>query len=55
MTKRLLSTSLLVALGMATPALAQGLAVPEPSTLVLFGLGVVGVIVGRRGGRPRRD
>lgn len=37
-----------------TPALAQGAAVPEPSSLMLFGLGVAGVIIGRRGGRSRR-
>jgi hypothetical protein len=30
-------------------------AVPEPSTMVLFGMGVAGVIIGRRGGRSRRD
>jgi hypothetical protein len=45
----------LVLLCMASPALAAGTAVPEPSTLALFGLGVVGVIVGRYGARRRRD
>lgn len=55
MTIRLACTSLIVALAAATPAFAQGLAIPEPSTLALFGLGVAGVIIGRRGGHSRRD
>ena len=43
---------------MATPALAQGsTAIPEPTDLALFGLGVLGLILGRRGARrkPPRD
>jgi PEP-CTERM motif len=46
---RILSTLFVAALT-AGPALAQsgGSAVPEPSTMVLFGLGAAGVIVGRR-------
>lgn len=55
MTIRLACTAFVIALGAATPALAQGSAVPEPSTLVLFGLGVAGVVIGRRGGKSRRD
>ncbi|MFT4027527.1 MAG: PEP-CTERM sorting domain-containing protein [Novosphingobium sp.] len=47
--------ALLVALSTATPALANSSAVPEPSTLVLFGMGVAGVIIGRQHGRSRRD
>jgi hypothetical protein len=54
LTPRLACTALVIALGGATPALAQGSAVPEPSTLVLFGLGVAGVIIGRRGGKSDR-
>lgn len=47
---------LILVLSGASPALAgTGSAVPEPSTLVLFGLGALGVIVGRQGGRSRRD
>jgi len=39
----------------ATPALAAGTAVAEPSSMALFGLGVLGVIIGRRGARRKRD
>jgi hypothetical protein len=50
------SAVLFLALTGASQALAAtSSAVPEPSTLVLFGLGAVGVIVGRQGGRSRRD
>lgn len=48
----------LAALLAATPALAQGsTSIPEPSDMALFGLGVLGVILGRRGARrkPPRD
>lgn len=45
----------LMLLGFATPALAAGAAVPEPSSMALFGLGVLGVLVGRRGARRKRD
>lgn len=55
MTIRLVCAALTVALTATTPTLAQGSAIPEPSTLVLFGLGAAGVIIGRRGGRARRD
>jgi hypothetical protein len=55
MTIRLACTACFVALTVATPALAQGATVPEPSTLALFGLGVAGLFIGRRGGRSRRD
>lgn len=50
-----IAVALLIALGSATPAFADSVAVPEPTTLALFGLGVAGVIIGRRGGRSRRD
>jgi PEP-CTERM motif len=45
---RILSTLFVAALA-AGPALAQSgsSVIPEPSTMVLFGLGAVGVIVGR--------
>ena len=45
----------LVLLGFATPASAAGAAVPEPSSMALFGLGVLGVVVGRHGARRKRD
>jgi len=45
----------LLFLAVATPALAAGTAIPEPSSLALFGLGVLGVLVGRHGARRRRD
>ena len=45
----------LMLLGFASPALAAGAAVPEPSSMALFGLGVVGVLIGRHGARRKRD
>ncbi|MGX7926595.1 PEP-CTERM sorting domain-containing protein [Tsuneonella sp. HG094] len=39
----------------ASPAAAAGTAVSEPSSLVLFALGVLGVIVGRQSSRRKRD
>lgn len=42
-------------LAFATPALAVGAAIPEPSSMALFGLGVLGVVVGRVGARKKRD
>jgi hypothetical protein len=44
----------LMLLGFATPALAAGAAVPEPSSMALFGLGVLGVLAGWRGARGKR-
>ncbi|MGN6496548.1 MAG: PEP-CTERM sorting domain-containing protein [Tsuneonella sp.] len=38
----------------ASPALAAGSAVPEPSAAGLFILGVAGVVIGRQGAR-RKD
>lgn len=55
MTIRLVCAALTLTVAAATPAFAQGSAVPEPSTLVLFGLGAAGVIIGRCSGRSRRD
>ncbi len=53
---RMACTVLLLTVAMTSSALAgTSSAVPEPSSLVLFALGAVGVIVGRRGGRSRRD
>ena len=45
----------LMLLGFASPALAAGAAIPEPSSMALFGLGVVGVLIGRHGARRKRD
>jgi hypothetical protein len=40
------------ALAFASPALAQGwITIPEPTDLTLFALGVLGLIIGRRGAR----
>jgi len=40
----------------ASPALAHGEAqVPEGSSFTLFALGILGVLVGRRGARRPRD
>lgn len=53
---KLVSAALLISLGAASPALADGgTAVPEPSSLVLFGLGVAGLIIGRQSGRRPKD
>jgi hypothetical protein len=46
--------ALLIACTAATPVLAQANAVAEPSSMLLLGLGVAGVIIGRQSGR-RRD
>ena len=40
---------------LASPVAAAGTAVDEPSSLALFGLGVLGVIVGRQTARRNRD
>lgn len=45
----------LMLLGFGSPALAAGTSVPEPTSMALFGLGVLGVVVGRRGARRKRD
>ncbi|MCT2558486.1 PEP-CTERM sorting domain-containing protein [Tsuneonella sp. YG55] len=42
-------------LAMAVPAHAADTTVPEPSALALFGIGVLGVIIGRHGSRRKRD
>ena len=39
----------------AAPAAAAGTVVTEPSSLALFALGVLGVIVGRQTSRGKRD
>ena len=39
----------------AVPALAAGTEIAEPSNLALFGLGVMGVLLGRRSARIRRE
>jgi hypothetical protein len=49
------SALFIVLLAAASPALAATTAVPEPSSMALFGLGVLGVIVGRQGARRKRD
>ena len=46
----------LVLLLSAAPAAASGgTEVPEPSSLAIFGLGVLGVIVGRQAAKRRAD
>lgn len=46
----------LIALILASPALAQaGTSIPEPSDMLLLSMGVLGLILGRRGGRSRRQ
>lgn len=47
---------LLILLMAATPAHAwAGIQIPEPSNLALFALGLIGVAVGRRLSRHRRQ
>ncbi len=39
----------------AAPAFAQSaVTIPEPTDLALFGLGIAGLLIGRRGARHRR-
>ena len=56
MVVRILSSLFVVALA-AGPALAQSgsSVIPEPSTMVLFGLGVAGVVLGRHYAARRPD
>jgi hypothetical protein len=42
-------------LAVGSPAAAASTAVTEPSSLVLFALGVLGVVVGRQSSRGKRD
>ncbi|WP_068073689.1 PEP-CTERM sorting domain-containing protein [Novosphingobium lentum] len=50
-----IATAIIAAL-VASPAMAQavGTKVPEPTDLALFAMGVIGLVIGRRGAR-RRD
>lgn len=42
------------AFAFASPALAKGwIPIPEPTDLTLFALGVLGLIIGRRGARRK--
>lgn len=53
---RFVSTFTLLATLVASPALASGSTpVPEGSALTLFALGLLGVIIGRRGAMRPRD
>lgn len=45
----------LILMAIATPAWASGSAITEPSSMALFGLGLVGVLVGRHYARNDRD
>lgn len=50
-------SSILIALAAATPAAAQSASavVPEPSGLVLLGMGLAGVVIGRAMARRNPD
>ena len=52
---RAILTSIAIALFSAPVHAQAGTAIPEPSNLALFGLGLVGLIVGRRVARRRTD
>jgi hypothetical protein len=54
MTHGRFALALLLGISAAPPALAQASEVAEPSSLLLLGLAVAGVIIGRQSGR-RRD
>ena len=45
----------LILLLQSAPAFAAGTAVSEPSSMALFALGVIGLIVGRQTARKKRD
>jgi hypothetical protein len=45
----------LLLLATASPACASGTSIPEPSNLALFGLGVLGVLIGRYSAWSKRD
>ncbi|QSB43634.1 PEP-CTERM sorting domain-containing protein [Altererythrobacter sp. FM1] len=45
----------IVLLATATPAFAATAAVPEPGSMTLFAMGVIGLIVGRQAAKKRRD
>ena len=54
MRKRLIATVLVLIGCAATPAWAQAAAIgPEHSSLLLFGLGIAGVVIGRQHGHSR--
>lgn len=46
---------LLLALNASPLAASEGTAVPEPSNLAIFALGVLGVLVGRQAAKRRAD
>ncbi len=57
---RVSAVAVLIALLAAVPVAAQSptassAVVPEPNNLVLLGLGVIGLILGRRAARRTRD
>jgi len=47
--------TLVLALGAASPALAQGIAIPEPTDMTLVALSLAGLIIGRHAARKRPD
>ncbi|QGN53748.1 PEP-CTERM sorting domain-containing protein [Novosphingobium sp. Gsoil 351] len=53
MTFRLAGLALGLAVAASPAAAAEWIAIPEPSDPWLFGLGVAGVLVGRRAARKR--
>lgn len=51
-----LTASVLFALGWAGPALAaSGTSIPEPNDLLLLGLGLAGLIIGRQASRKKKS
>ncbi|MFA7584982.1 MAG: PEP-CTERM sorting domain-containing protein [Novosphingobium sp.] len=50
-----MATLLTAAPAWATDSIANAIVLPEPSSTVLLGIGVLGLLIGRRAARKRED